>query len=142
MINQLARLLREGNHSLVVRTSDGRVLTYDGPGVSDLVRLIDEDPDVLRKALVADKVVGRAAASLMVWAGVCEVYGDVMSEAALCFLTDAGIHNTHKSLVQYIANRSGDGMCPLDKRCQHLTTPEACLPEIRAFIAEMKAKNA
>ena len=64
MLEDIIRLLHEGKHSLVV--SNGEVRTFDRRGVADLYALLREDSDFLKGASVADKVVGKAAAALMI----------------------------------------------------------------------------
>ena len=80
MMDDLIKLLHEGNHSLVV--SNGEVRTFDGRGVADLYRLLRQEPELLRGASVADKVIGKAAAALMIRGQVKEVHGDVVSSPA------------------------------------------------------------
>ena len=65
MLEDIIRLLHEGKHSLVV--SNGEVRTFDRRGVADLYALLQEDSDFLKGASVADKVVGKAAAALMIF---------------------------------------------------------------------------
>ena len=49
-------------------------------GVKDLYTLYTTTPSLLNGALVADKVVGRAAATLMVLGGVKRVYADTIRD--------------------------------------------------------------
>ena len=79
IMEKLIRLLHEGNYSLVV--AHGEIRTFSGRGVSDLYALSGEDPGFLRGASVADKVVGKAAAALMIVAGVSELHADVISRS-------------------------------------------------------------
>ncbi len=72
-LEDLATLLRSGGHSLAVY--DGTAVhTYDSRGVADLYRLLREAPATLPGAMVADKVVGKGAAALMILGGVREVF--------------------------------------------------------------------
>lgn len=48
-------------------------------GVADLFRLLHEEPQLLRGAFIADKVVGKGAAALMVLGGVEGLFADVVS---------------------------------------------------------------
>ena len=48
-------------------------------GVQDLYRLLKTEPDFLRGAFIADKVIGKAAAALMALGGVDEVFARVIS---------------------------------------------------------------
>ena len=90
MMQALIEILHREQCSLVVR-HDGEVSTYGKPGVRDLEHLLKHQPEVLKGALVADKVVGKAAAALMVVGGVAQVYAEVLSEKAVPFLQKAQI---------------------------------------------------
>lgn len=68
MMDELVRILQDGKHSLVV-AGDG-IRTFDGRGISDLYGILTEHPDWLRGASVADKVVGKGAAALLILGGV------------------------------------------------------------------------
>lgn len=138
-MTELAEMLRSGSHSLVVAKTEARA--YDGRGVSDLFRLLNEEPEELHGAQLADKVVGKGAAALMAVAKAKEVYAEVISQPALDMLVAAGIKTTYGLLVAHIINRAATGMCPLEKRCMACRTAEECIPEIAAFIKEMKARH-
>ena len=68
--------------SCVVRNGD-EVRIFRERGVKDLYRLLREEPQLLDGAFVADKVVGKGAAALMILGGVEELFADVVSRAAL-----------------------------------------------------------
>lgn len=139
MRNDLRQILCEGDFSLVV--DSGSVRTFSGKGVSDLLRLLDSEPDSLMGASLADKVVGKAAASLMVLAGVREVYAEVISRPGLDMLRDVKIDVAYDVLVGNIQNRTGTGLCPLERLCLPCATPAECLGRIKGFINEMRKAN-
>lgn len=132
---ELTKILHEGNHSLVV-ARDGEIRTYDGCGVSDLLRLLDEDDAPLRGTEIADKVVGKAAAALMIAGDVARVNADVVSSSALALFNRSSVHVSCNIVTPYIVNRKGTGMCPLELRCMDCSTAGECIAEIRAFFAE------
>ena len=138
-MKELARILEEGHHSLVIRK--GCTRTFDGRGVSDLHRLLHEEPEALDSAMAADKVVGKGAAALMAAAHVSAVYAGIISQPALRLLEDSGIRTDYGLLVDGIVNRAGTGPCPLEARCMDCRTPEECLPRIDSFIAEMRQER-
>lgn len=138
-LGTLIQILHTGNHSLVV--ANGDVFTFDGRGVSDLFRLFEENPELLHGASIADKVVGKAAVALMVLGGVKELYADIISQLALDWLGNNGIKAKHGSIVPYIINRDGTGLCPLENRCLSCETSQECLVRIRAFMKEIKQKT-
>lgn len=139
-MQHLIATLLDGHHSLVV-ASGGQTRTYDGRGVADLYRLLHESPDVLQGALVADKIVGKAAAALMVLGKVKQAYADVISTPAMQMLNEAGITTGYATLVPHIINRAGTGLCPLETRCLPCATAEECLVQTSAFISEMKRRH-
>ena len=83
------RLLAEGC-SCVIRNG-GTMRSFHQRGVSDLWRLLHEEPELLRGAFIADKVVGKGAAALMAAGGVRGVFARTVSRPALDLLSEAGI---------------------------------------------------
>lgn len=136
MPDELIRILQDGNHSLVV-AGDG-IRTFDGRGISDLYGLLTEHPGWLRGASVADKVVGKGAAALLILGGVRELFAGVVSTSALGLLKDSGTPVRFSQEVAHIVNRKGDGVCPVETLCKECTTAAQCLPLIREFVAKIK----
>ena len=81
VIDELKGLLSSGSYSLVVKKNDRLFFSHDR-GVKPLLSLLASEPDMLQGARLADKVIGKAAALLMVKGGVREVFGAVVSEPA------------------------------------------------------------
>lgn len=114
---------------------DGRMRTFRERGVKDLYRLLKEEPEFLRGAFVADKVVGKAAASLMILGGISGLHADVASEPAMSLLKSCGVDAECTECVPHVINRSGTDWCPLEKQCFGLETPQECLASIEEFLA-------
>lgn len=90
MMGELVSLLHEGGYSLVLQ-KDGKIHTFSERGVADLYRLRSENPELLQGAFLADKVVGKGAAALMIQGGVAELHADVISEPALSLLAESPV---------------------------------------------------
>ena len=133
--------LHRGGWSCVIG-NNGRMHTFSQRGVMDLLRLLHEDPQLLRGAFVADKVVGKGAAALMVLGGVAELYTDVISTPARQLLEAGGVKVAAATESANIRNRAGDGICPVESLCADCTTAAECLPKIEDFAARMAAANA
>lgn len=112
------------NHTCVVQTAGGALLSSDEHGILPPLRWLREGRDVLRGADVADRVIGRAAALLFACGGVRSVWAARMSEAARDFLRAAGIMFEYGELVPAILNRDGTGLCPMEQRAMGIETPE------------------
>ena len=139
-MDTLVALLHAGGYSLVVRNgADTR--TFNGRGIADLHHLLHCEPSLLCGALVADKVVGKGAAALMILGGVKALHADVVSTQALLLLRDSGIEVTFGHEVPHIINRKGDGMCPVEALCSNCTTAAECLPLIDEFINKISQQK-
>lgn len=139
MMNDLILLLHEGQHTLVV--SNGETCTFNRRGVTDLFYLMQDDPDFLCGASLADKVVGKAAAALMVLGKIKEVHADVISEPGLALLKQANIPVSYGEVVPHIINRTKTGWCPLERLCHDCQTPQECYRQIEGFIQNLEKNN-
>lgn len=119
--------------SLVICKGD-TLSCYHKRGVADLLNILQTDPVILKDAVIADKVVGKGAAALMVIGGIKELYTDVISRPALDLLEEHGIVTGYGKLVPNIINRSGTGICPVERLCMQCVTPADCLTEIIEFV--------
>lgn len=135
-MRETVALLHAERCSCVVRNGS-EVRIFRERGVKDLYRLLREEPALLRGAFVADKVIGKAAAALMILAGVREVYTDVASRPAVELFRAAGVPVTCAAEVPHIINRTRTDWCPLEKRCFACKNPEECLTQIEEFLASI-----
>lgn len=117
--------------------NNGTTRTFHERGVKDLHRLLTQEPEILRGASLADKVVGKGAAALMIAGGVKWVYADVISQAAMELFEQSRVDVQYGEIVPNIINRTGTDICPVEKLCQECKTAEECLPLIDKFITEM-----
>jgi iron complex outermembrane receptor protein len=130
-------LLHTGGYSCVIRY-DMEVRTFTQRGVADLYDLLQNESDFLKGASVADKVIGKAAAALMIIGGVKEVYTDLISLPALLLFGNTDIKLNYKNSTPFIRNRDNTGWCPLETLCYQEELPENILPLIKGFIDRMR----
>lgn len=138
-MEEIIKLLHEGGYSCVIR--NGEIRTFTQRGVADLYDLLNQDPAFLKGAQIADKVIGKAAAALMVLGGVQQIYTDLISEPALTVLRRAGIQVDCVQVVPRIQNRTKTGWCPMETICYEVGTAEDMFPLIRDFVETMRAKK-
>ena len=117
--------------------NNGATRTFHERGVKDLHRLLTQEPEILSGASLADKVVGKGAAALMIAGGVAWVYADVISQAAMELFEQSRVDVQYGEIVPNIINRTGTDICPVEKLCQECKTAEECLPLIDKFIKEI-----
>lgn len=136
-MNELIDTLHEGGYSCVIKSGE-HVQTFNRRGVADLLELYTHRREVLRGALVADKVIGKGAAALMVLGGVQSVYADVISVSALQLFETHQVAVNYAQCVPNIINRTKDGICPVESLCQQLTSLDEMLQVIREFVNEKR----
>ena len=122
--------------SCIIR-NNGTTRTFHERGVKDLHRLLMQEPEILSGASLADKVVGKGAAALMIAGGVAWVYTDVISQAAMELFEQSRVEVQYGEIVPNIINRAGTDICPVEKLCRDCKTAAECLPLIDKFIKEM-----
>jgi hypothetical protein len=118
--------LNEQHISLIVRNA-GLTTEYHQHGVQDLLSLVENEPQRLQGAVVADKTIGKAAAALMVVGGVKQAYTNTISTPAHEMLEKAGIQVFANDEVEMILNRDRSGQCPMDKSLNETDDPQECV---------------
>ena len=123
----------------VVRSADGRLKEFHRQGVADLFLLLNSEPGFLQGASMADRVVGRGAALLMVKGGVKEVFTFVISQPALDVFRQAGVTVAYDTLQPNIVNRTGTGICPVEKLTADTNDPDEAFRRIGNFLNQKKS---
>jgi predicted aldo/keto reductase-like oxidoreductase len=133
----LARTLDSGNYSCVIR-NNGETRTFTQRGVLDLYGMVSSNDTFLKNALMADKIVGKGAAALMVLGGVKAMRTNIIAKSAKEMLLKNNIQVVFDQEVDHIENRSKTDWCPLEKRVKDCNTAQACWPVIQQFVKDLK----
>ncbi len=131
----IKRLKQENCSCIIVK--DNVAHCFYQRGIRDLYALLNDGSDLMKGAFVADKVVGKGAAALMILGGVSAIHAEVISTEALKLIRNSGIICTFAAEVVHIINRAGTGICPVEQRCLACATAEECLPQIKSFIDKL-----
>lgn len=123
---QMLDMLNEQGLSLLVHNNDSLSI-HANRGVRDLLDLLSAQPERLRGAIVADKVIGKAAAALMATGGVQEVHTNVICTPARELLEQEGIKVFAREEVEKILNKDKTHMCPIDSQLEGIETVEECV---------------
>lgn len=131
----LIESLHSGGYSCVIRKGD-KTRTFRQRGVKDLWELCQSQDLFLNGAIIADKVVGKGAAALMILGGIKEVYADVISTPAVDLLKEHGIKTSFNETTDRIINRQGNGLCPVETLCINLQSVNEMYEVITNFIKQ------
>ena len=119
---------------------NGETMITHERGVKPLLQWISESRS-FEGWSVADKVVGKAPALLYVQLKPAAVYAIAMSETARDILLANGIACGCEDLAPFIANRAGDGQCPMDASVTNISDPREAERAIRECARQMAASR-
>lgn len=130
----LKDLLNKPDVRGVVYTTDCETIEFHNPGVKDLFNLLATRPHTLEGAYVADRVIGRGAALLLVLGRVERVYAQIISTEACQVLHEAEIMIEYDKMVPNIINRDGTDICPVEKLTKTISQPDLAFKKIKEFL--------
>lgn len=109
-------LSRLQNEDLSLYAERDGVLQFssDRAGLRPLLRGVSEFPEAFENSTVADRVVGLAAAYLLIHGKVKEVHAGLVSEEGRKALEEAGIALKASEEVADLHDDAGEGPCPMD----------------------------
>ena len=113
-----------------------------GRGVSPLLELA-ESADGLKKmenAIVIDRIIGKAAAMLLVYGKAKFAYGLTMSKSAKEYLHAYGIETKNNRCVDAISDRTGRGICPMERSVMEIDDASVGLKKIQETLASLRSK--
>ena len=139
-MKQLIDILHKGHCSCVIE-KEGKIYQFTRKGIADLYDIYHSTPQLLQGASVADKIIGKAAAALLVLGGVSEVYADIISASALHLLQENHIATSFNTQTEYIRNRHNDGWCPMEQLCAPQHSPSDIYQTIEQFINQPRTKQ-
>ena len=114
-LKQAKKILYENNYTFVLLNGNDTIITSNKKGIIPLMEIIQKNENLLNNSVVADKVIGKAAALLMTGFKVRALYTDLMSQKAIEVLKQSSIIYQYQKCVDYVQNRAKNGQCPMEK---------------------------
>lgn len=137
---QQARKIIESTQYVFAAVGNGHRLLSSAKGISRLLEYIQEG-ESLENMSVADSVVGKAAALMMVKLKVYEVYAKVISKPALSVFEKHKIPVSCGEVAEFIVNRKGDGMCPMEASVLEIDDADEAYGVLVRKVEEMRGKK-
>ena len=123
MSSYLETLEKTGNSLMVYRCGD-LVFQSNSKGIRPHLEAIDQLGEGLRGTIMVDKIVGRAAALLILYSGAAEAHAAVLSTQGRRALEMHGLSFTYAEEVEHIKMQDGRIYCPFEAMVQGLTDPQ------------------
>lgn len=137
---QAKTALAEGQVTFAVVSVQGEIRTSTKKGIVPIMELLTAEAQFLEGASVADKVIGRAAALLLVKGKISSLYAAVISSHAVEVLRNNGMSFEYGKMVPYIINRSQDGMCPMEATVLEEMDAEIAFIKLQKKLAELTGR--
>jgi len=109
--------------SLMVYDGDDIIFKSSSKGVRPHLEAIDALGKRLRGTTMVDKIVGRAAALLILYGGPAEVHAGVINPGGRRLLLDAGVRLSYGEEIEHIKTVDGRIYCPFEAMVQGIDDP-------------------
>lgn len=139
-MEQAVKVLHEGKFTIVVEKNEQQ-FTSTKRGIAPILELLKENPSFLQEANIADKVIGKAAALLLIYGKVKHIHADVISEHAAQVLNLHQVSYSYDQIVPYIINRVKTDMCPMEKCVLTIDDPNEALEALKLEVARMQGNK-
>jgi len=138
-LNLARQRLDNKNLSLVI-AKEGRVLfETEAHGISGLLDAIKTLGNSMVDSSVADRIVGRAAALLLVYSGVAAVFAVTVSNGGIKVLETNNIFIEFVRRVPRILDSKRVDVCPFERLVAESSDPREAYEELRARCASKQA---
>jgi hypothetical protein len=119
--------------SVLVYRDGETIYSSSERGVIPLLRAIDLiGLEGLRGSIVADKVIGKAAALLIIYFKASEAHAVLISSHAKELFLKMGLKHSYIRETPHILNRDGSDICPFERLVMDITEPEEAYWRIKA----------
>jgi hypothetical protein len=139
---ELAKELLSSKGTSLVIVKEGKTLFESGSsGIYGLLQAIEKLKKKMSGSSVADRVVGRAAALLLAYSHVNEVYAPILSKEGQKVLEENGIKVEYLNLVQKILDQMGKNICPFERFSSEIMSPNEAYKQLRNFAENFRNKK-
>ena len=130
LVAEMVSLLTKGEASCVSAKDGVIVGKASGKGIAPLFGLLSEGK--LAHALVADKVIGRAAAAICIVGNAKKVHALLMGADALALLKAHGVDASAEKTVPKILNRDLTDGCPMEQTVDGIDDPAEMVKALKS----------
>ncbi|HKL12726.1 MAG TPA: DUF1893 domain-containing protein [Halanaerobiales bacterium] len=126
--------LNDSDYSLIIVKEKEVKYKSKEESVGSIVSLLEEQPDLLENAVVADKIIGRAVAMVCDYASVKFCYGQIVSEGAIDIFNKNHLSFKASQKVKAIKNRDNTDLCPIEKLTLNIDNSAEGIKKIKEFL--------
>ncbi len=125
------KVLKENNDNLVIVKNCRVLFETNSPGIRGLLTAIEKIGKELKGSIVADRIVGEAAAQLFAYSSVLKVFAVTLSQCGKNVLEKNNIGYEYENLVPHILNFKKTDLCPFEKLVTGCNTPKEAYEKLK-----------
>ncbi len=136
-LDKAKKILQNNKYTFVLLKDGRRIKTSHKKGIFPFMEMIRDHSDMMEGAVIADKVIGKAAALLAAGYKVKAIYSEVISQKAREVLEYNSIFYQFDYCVDYIKNRDKNDQCPMEKLTENINDPKIAYHQILEHYREV-----
>jgi hypothetical protein len=136
-VNYFLENLELTGNSLMIFDENKLIYSSNKDGIRPHLEAIELLGDHLHGKIMVDKIVGRAAALLMLYSKAREIHALVLSSPAKKVL-EGKVEYVYKNLVDQIKTKDGRIYCPFERMVQNIDDPNEAYYNIQKKMASFK----
>lgn len=140
-ISYAVDLLTQKSATCIILKSKDMYLESHKRGIAPLMEQLRENKNAFHNCVIADKVIGKAAAMMCVLGHADAVHGTVMSMGAKQILDAHQITYSYDRLVPFIENRTKTGSCPMEAAVKDIFNLEEAFETIEKTLESLKRQE-
>ncbi|KXA93797.1 hypothetical protein AKJ66_00785 [candidate division MSBL1 archaeon SCGC-AAA259E22] len=130
--------LKRDNLNLVIAKNGKLAYKTKLSGIKGLLKAIEKLDYKTNEYSAADKIVGRAAALLLIFMNVKKIYAITLSEGGKSVLEKNEIEYKYENIVSEIKNIEGKNMCPFEKLTRDIDNPEKAYLKVKSKVTNLE----
>jgi hypothetical protein len=135
-INKAKEKLIQENLSFVLINGES-IYTSAEKGIKPMYVAVTIQDELSKGALVADRVIGKAAALLAAYGGIASIHALLTTHTAIKVCNHYNIAITYDKVVEAIQNRDKTGLCPMEQLASETNDPERIVEDVKTFLTQI-----
>ena len=135
-MNHYLDILEETGNSLMIYKQGELIFESDLKGIRPHLKAIDKLGEKLEGSLMVDKILGRAAAFLVVYSRAAEAMAMIVSTPGKMVMEKYSLKFSYREEVPHIKLENGVIYCPFERMVQDIDDPDEAY---RAIVEKMRS---
>jgi hypothetical protein len=135
-MNHYLETLEKTGNSLMIYKNGTLIFESELKGIRPHLKAINELGQELEGTLMVDKILGRAAAFLVIYSGAAEAMTTILSTPGRRILDKYGLKYSYGEEVPHIKMKNGVIFCPFERMVQGIEDPNTAF---KAIVEKMES---